>query len=93
MRVNYERLPEAMRGGAQRYIESGIAPGDFMSAVICNDLKEAIGRADSTNLPRLLDIVSFWYNEAPSNCWGSREKFLAWCRVRCIPRAQLQGGL
>ena len=78
MTINYELLPADLRPGAQRYIEQGVAPGGFLSAVIGNDLALAMGRADSTNLERLRDIVSFWYNEAPGKCWGSREKMEAW---------------
>ena len=75
---NYDILPQHMRGAAQRYIENGIPPGSFLSAVICNDLASAMGRADHINRERIHDIVSFFYNEAPGPCWGSREKLAAW---------------
>lgn len=80
MNPNYELLPESLRGGAQRYIEQGKRPDDFLSAVICNDLKGALNRADSDNRPLLRDIVMFWHWEAPGNSWGSYERFEAWCK-------------
>ena len=76
--MNYEILPEHIRGGMQRYIENCIPPGDFLTAVICNDLKNSFGLADDINKKRLFDIVNFMYNEAPSLCWGSYEKMNSW---------------
>jgi hypothetical protein len=76
--LDYSKLPGHIQGGVQRYIEKRIEPGSFLSAVICNDLREACAYADDINRHRLFDIVSWFYCEAPGNCWGSPEKFLAW---------------
>ena len=76
--IDYSGLPEHIRGGVQRYIEHGIQPGDFLEAVICNNLKESFKRADNTNIRRMFDIVYFFYNEAPINCWGSPERMKQW---------------
>ncbi len=81
MSINYDRLPEHIRGGVQRYIEEGCPVGSFLAAVISNDLKESFGCADEVNRQRLFDIVSFFYNEAPSPCWGSPEKMRAWLKM------------
>lgn len=71
-------LPERMRGGVERYIEHGIPPGDFLTAVLCNDLCGAVGRADDENV-KLLDVyVRYFYSHAPHQCWGSHERFRAW---------------
>ena len=78
--INYDRLPEHIRGGVKRYIEDKIPPGDFLTAVICNNLKESFGRADETNIAHMFDIVSFFYNEAPSGCWGSKKKMNDWLK-------------
>jgi hypothetical protein len=71
-------IPDYMVGGIERWIEHGIYPGDFLTAVIENDLREACGRADDTNQKLLYQYVSFFYNHAPSRCWGSPEKCEAW---------------
>lgn len=76
--VNYDGLPEMLQHGAQMWINHGVAPGDFLSAVIRNDLKGACFYADDVNRHRLFEIVRWWYNEPPSACWGSVEKFEAW---------------
>ena len=75
---DYSKLPAHIQGGAKRYIEHGVKPGDFLTAVICNDLKESFGRADETNIERMFDIVDFFYNEAPGLCWGSEKKVQKW---------------
>lgn len=75
---NYNLLPEHIRDAMQRYIESRIPPGGFLTAVLSNDLAEAFARADHINRMRLHDIVSFLYNEAPSTCWGSPERVKRW---------------
>jgi hypothetical protein len=80
--LNYKLLPEGLRGGAKRYIEEHIPPGDFLQAVICNKLKESFMCADENNTKRMWDIVNFFYNEAPGACWGSEEKMRAWCLLR-----------
>ena len=74
--LNYASFPnQYLVDGVQRYLEHGIRPGDFLTAVLCNDLKEACGRADFTNRYLLFDIVNWLYNEAPLGSWGSPEIF------------------
>lgn len=76
--INYSGLPEHMRKGARRYVEEGVLPGDFMQAVICNKPIGSFRCTDDINAARILDIVRFWYNEAPMGCWGSEERMIAW---------------
>lgn len=71
-------LPEHMRDGMKLYLEERIEPGGFMYAVLTNDLREAVSRADATNLRYLTNIVSYCYNEIPSVCWGSVERVNRW---------------
>lgn len=71
-------LPEHMRGAMKLYLENGIEPGSFLTAVLRNDLKEAVGRADHINLQYLTNIVSYCYNEIPSTAWGSPERVTNW---------------
>jgi len=64
-------IPEYMQGGIVRYYENGLQPGHFLSAVIDNDLKEAVSRADDVNVNCLKNYVMWFYNYAPSGSWGS----------------------
>ena len=82
------RLPEGMHGGIERWIEPGIRPGSFLSAVLRNDLRTACEKADDTNRYLLFEYVSFFYNHAPSSCWGSPEKFAAWMEYHASLRAK-----
>jgi len=71
-------IPERMMGGLTRYVQDRILPGDFLAAVISNDLARAVGCADEENLKNLPAYVAWLYNKAPMNCWGSREAMGAW---------------
>lgn len=42
----------------------------------------AFSRADHINRARMEDIVSFFYNEAPAQCWGSVETMNGWIVAR-----------
>lgn len=74
-------IPDRMQGAIHRYINNGIRPGSFLEAVICNDLFTAVGKADEENLENLPAYAAYFYNEAPSACWGSKEKMEAWIKL------------
>ena len=77
--LNYGSVPvDYMMGAVKRYIENRIPPGDFLTAVICNDLREAFGRADVINRAAMFEWISWFWNEAPHNCWGSPGAMKAW---------------
>ncbi len=76
--MKYDQLPEYMQGGAQRYIEHGIVPGDFLTAILENDFVHAYGIADETNTACMRDWAAWLYNDCPSAAWGSHEIVIAW---------------
>ncbi len=86
----YTSVPEGLRGGLLRYIVHGIRPGDFLTAVLSNDLAEACARADDLNRHRLFDICFWLYNHAPSPCWKSPKNVAAWLEA---PRSTAACGL
>jgi len=71
-------IPMRMMEPLKRYVQRGTIPGDFLQKVICNDLKGAIAHADEENLNCLAVYVRFFYNQCPSECWGSKGKMKAW---------------
>lgn len=75
---SYAAIPARMQNAIRRYILEGIIPGSFLQAVICNNLRDAVNAADDENLPLLRRYVQWFYNIAPANCHGSKEKMLAW---------------
>ena len=79
MSINYDILPEHCRKGMQLYIERGIVPGDFLQAVLKNDLVHSFSKADTINKNRLEDYARFLYSQAPFPCWGTNKKIIEWC--------------
>ena len=71
-------IPERMGGGLRRWVEHGIYPGDFLTALLENDLIKTFGFADTENMENLLAYVSYLYNEMPMACRGSKEIMKAW---------------
>ncbi len=70
----YYPIGDDLYGALERYLNHGINPGSFMTAVLENDLMEAFGRADICNEANMKNIVGYIYNHLPSNSWGSRER-------------------
>lgn len=79
--AKWELIPPQMIGGVRRYIEHGIVPGHFLSAVFRNELVEAFNRADHYNAKLMQNYVTFLYNYCPSDCWGGKTEFDAWCEA------------
>ena len=71
-------VPEHTMEALMRYVNDGIEPGGFLTAVLENDLVGAISRADILNTVHLKDIVMQVYWEIPSSAWGSAEKVKEW---------------
>ncbi len=68
----------AMFEALERYTKHGILPGNFLQAVIANDLFLTVGRADYKNIHLIPAYAVYFYNEAPSDCYGSKEIMLAY---------------
>jgi hypothetical protein len=74
-------IPEYMHGGLIRYFENRLPPGDFLQAVLSNDLFEAFARADEINTYAMKAYVVWLVNQVPgrgSGIWGSREAVKNW---------------
>jgi len=72
------RIPERMRPGLIRYRDKGVIPGDFLQAIICNNLVRAAGRADGENLGNLPAYANWLYNHLPLVAYGSEESMERW---------------
>ena len=81
-------IPTRMHGGLIRYICEGIQPGDFLMAVLQNDLKEAFVRADDQNRELIHEYLSFLHNDAPAVCHGSVAKVTEWLRLGADPTGE-----
>ena len=78
----YADIPAHMQDAIRRYVIQGYKPGDFLTGVITNNLRQAVGHADETNLPLLKTYVQWFYNEAPGSCWGSVQAMNEWMTER-----------
>ncbi len=74
----YAGIPEITLGALTRYVEQGIPPGSFLTAVLKNDLFDAMSRADMNNRYALHTICMYIYNKIPSTAWGNEERVSAW---------------
>lgn len=75
-------IPPPMMAALTRYVEQGIRPGGFLTAVLENDLRMAVWRADPENLVNLPGIIHYLWYEAPGICHGSPAKVAQWI-ARC----------
>lgn len=81
--VDYSQVPvDYMIDGVKYYIEKGIPPGGFLTALFSNDLKLTFRRADDNNLAAIHEWVKFMYWEMPHDSHGSPEAVAAWCKKR-----------
>jgi len=89
--TEYTGLPEHLRRGMRAYIEEHQPMGHFGTAVLSNDLMNAVLRADGITGPALEDIARWVYNEAPGNCWGSPEAVQRWLAERELESGKREG--
>ena len=78
---NGKIIPGYMIDPLARYIEEGQGVGDFLGAVLSNDLLKTYTHADESNKKVIEAYVGYLYNYAPAGCYGSGIQFLAWIAV------------
>ena len=61
-----------------RYVTDKWQPGRFLTAVLSNDLMEAIGRGDADAIDNLPHIAAYIYNHMPTGCHGSAARVREW---------------
>jgi hypothetical protein len=84
----YSRVPvDYMADEIRRYVERGVPPGSFLTALLSNDLKEAFRMADDSNAKAMRAWVVWMVSEMPWKSQGSPERVAAW-----IARGGLSGG-
>lgn len=93
--IDYSNIPSLVALRLIEYVEHGQRTGDFLRAVINNDLKDAVGRADSESKQALADIVGWLHNFAPSGCWGRPGAYEGWIHLdpqdRCVAYEHQRG--
>jgi len=82
VKSQYGPVPEHILPGIARYLVTGIVPGDFLTAMLTNDLRGVMQTADDMNIEVLPAIWNFLYHNIPSSAWGSRERMAKWVEER-----------
>ena len=77
----YGKIPnQKMVTGVRNYVEYGIMPGDFLTGLFSNDLRETFNRADPTNRELIPEWLTWTHWDAPSDLFGSKDKMVEHCR-------------
>ncbi len=71
-------IPPSTLEDLQAYVSRGRPCGNFLKAVLSNNLFDAIAHGDDRNRAALEAIVRFIYNDTPAGCWGSEGTYQAW---------------
>ena len=71
-------IPKNIYDGIKNYVENRIPTGHFVTAVLENNLSEALAYADPISLAHLKTIAQFIFNDIPSPAWGSPEAVTKW---------------
>ena len=76
MNEKYEQIPERILTALKAWNDRAQWPGDFLVAVLSNDLMGAMGRADLECRAALPAITAYIYNHMRADCHGSPERML-----------------
>jgi hypothetical protein len=67
----YKKIAPLTMKALMNWGQHGLHPGDFVTAVLTNDLQGAVARADDQNRPMIDVICRFVHNQMPRGCHGS----------------------
>ena len=91
--IDYYSAPVncALQAGLERYVEHGVMPGGFMSAVLRNDMKNAFRYADDENAQNMANIMQWIECNLPIRCWGSASRVAVWTCGAAARQKRLAG--
>lgn len=82
--------PAWAREALDRYAAHGVLPGDFLCAILANDLTEAAGRADLDTGRALAALAGHVYRHLPARSRGSAAAIEAWILMHETERVRLR---
>jgi hypothetical protein len=77
-RDEYGDVPGHLLDALDRYAKEGAHTGDFLKAVLENNLFKAVAHGDPVSMSAFKKIVIYINCQLPSGCWGSPEQVKAW---------------
>ena len=81
---DYKNIPGPTLQDIINYVIDGRATGNFLMAVLSNNLSDCFRHGDPSNLRALWAITTFLYNRCPAGCWGDTEKVKRWPGYRSL---------
>jgi len=72
MRLPFNELPHHLEPGLRNWLIHGVKPGGFLTAVITNDLEQAVVRMDIFSAATLKQLVLWLVNHAPEGSYGPK---------------------
>ncbi len=85
-------IPPLVLRGLTNYVNYGVPVGEFLTAVLENNLANAVAYADVNSLVALKTILMVLHNEAPLKCWRHPDRVAAWLRMDTEQRAGIIDG-
>jgi len=78
---NYPNLPPIIKAAIDDYVLNHHCKGDFVMAVLANDLRGAVNRADPKNSEPAVwrEIIGYVYNEVPAPALVDVDGWLMGC--------------
>jgi len=73
-------IPQRMKSTLAEYVIDHSWTGGFLERILINDLVGAVGKADNDNIKNIPAYINWLYNYAPTDCWGSKEKYEKWIK-------------
>jgi len=87
-RIDYATIPPAVREALDNHAQHHRTTGDFTTAVLANDLAQAVGYASPESLAAPPSIIAYVWHELPRECCRSHDRVRAW---RAIEAAKQEG--
>ncbi|MCK9435013.1 MAG: hypothetical protein M0R32_09400 [Candidatus Cloacimonetes bacterium] len=78
LKKHYGKIPPHMLEDLNRYATDHVLSGNFLYALLSNDLSKSFSYADSETMNAMYDYVQYVFNYLPLQCWGSKEKVDDW---------------
>ena len=84
-------IPPHLHAGIVRYIDSGVQPGGFLTAVINGNLFDAYALADQSSKAAIPTIVEWFRQHAPTNSYASPNSVHFWVDLHRAKQKPVQG--
>lgn len=86
-------IPRHTKAQFDNYIIDGFPPGDFLRAVLENNLSEAFGRADNWNTVHLGNIVAYVFHCLPVVSHGSEDRVVTWLQLHRAGHGEIEAAI